>query len=121
MTRRGGAVDERVLHESLPGGAQVLRWPHRHALPDEEVMAFFRARGITATRWSNPAGTVFEEHAHAYRKTLFCVGGTITFRLPDEGRDVRLAPGDRLTLPPGVRHGAIVGASGVTCIEGGTT
>jgi cupin superfamily acireductone dioxygenase involved in methionine salvage len=112
-------VDERVLHETLPGGAQVLRWPHRHALPEAEVTAFFHARGIAATRWSNAPGTVYEEHAHAYRKMLFCVEGGITFFLPEQDRDVRLAPGDRLTLPPGVRHRALVGEHGVTCIEGG--
>jgi quercetin dioxygenase-like cupin family protein len=121
MSRRRCVVDERVLHETLPGGAQVLRWPHRHALPEEEVMAFFRARGIDATRWSSPSGTAYEEHAHAYRKMLYCIGGTITFSLPDEGRDVCLAPGDRLTLPPGVRHCAMVGEGGVTCIEGGAS
>ncbi|HEY8760821.1 MAG TPA: hypothetical protein VIP52_07920 [Candidatus Dormibacteraeota bacterium] len=30
----------------------------------------------------------------------------------------RLEPGDRLELPPGTRHAAIVGPGGVTCVEG---
>ena len=110
-------MDERPLHETLADGAQILRWPHRHALPEREVLAFFEARGVPATRWTNAPGSVYEVHHHPYRKTLFCVDGTITFFLPDSGTDVPLAPGDRLVLPAGTRHGAVVGVNGVTCIE----
>lgn len=106
-------------HEELAGGVELLRWPHRHALPEDEVLAFFRARGRQSTRWSNGAGDTYAVHAHPYRKTLFCLTGSITFSLPDSGRDVALRPGDRLILPPGTRHGAVVGPDGVTCIEAG--
>jgi quercetin dioxygenase-like cupin family protein len=50
---------------------------------------------------------------------VYCVEGGIWFTLPDEGdRTIELEPGDRLDLPAGVRHGAIVGMDGVTCLEG---
>lgn len=111
-------MGERLLHETLADGVQILRWPHRHALPEREVLAFFEARGVPATRWANAPGSVYEVHHHPYRKTLFCVAGTITFSLPDSEVDVPLAPGDRLILPAGTRHGATVGPDGVTCIEG---
>lgn len=104
-------------HESLPAGAQVLRWPHARRLPEEEIVHFFRARGQAFTRWSNGPEDRYDVHVHSYRKTLFCVEGSITFSLPDAGRDVELRPGDRLILPAGTRHGAVVGSLGVTCIE----
>ena len=43
--------------------------------------------------------------------------GSITFHLPELGRDVMLEAGDRLDLPTGTLHGADVGAHGVTCLE----
>lgn len=107
------------MHETLANGVQIVRWPHRHALPEREVLAFFEARGVPATRWTNAPGSVYEVHHHSYRKTLFCLEGTITFSLPNLRTEVSLAPGDRLILPPGTHHGAVVGPSGVTCIEGG--
>lgn len=111
-------MDDRPLHETLANGVQILRWPHARAFPAGEVFAFFEARGIAPTQWTNAPGSVFDVHHHPYRKTLFCVLGAITFSLPDVRRDVRLAPGDRLILPVGTRHGATVGPDGVTCIEG---
>jgi uncharacterized protein YjlB len=41
--------------------------------------------------------------------------GSIVFGLPDEGRELDLAAGDRLELPAGTRHDAVVGGTGVTC------
>ena len=112
-------VKQPLYHESLPAGVQVLRWPHAHPLPETEVLAFFQARGLSPTQWSNGPGDVYGVHSHPYRKTLFCLTGSITFSLPDYARDVELRPGDRLILPPGVCHGATVGPKGVTCIEAG--
>lgn len=106
-------------YESLPAGVQVIRWPHAHSLPEAEILAFFHARGLSPTRWSNGPGDVYGAHNHPYRKTLFCLAGSITFSLPDYARDVELHPGDRLILPAGVRHEATVGQKGVTCIEAG--
>jgi len=113
------ALDSSGYHESLPDGVQVLRWPHTRPLPELEVYAFFEARGLRPTPWSNGPGDVYTVHDHPYRKTLFCIQGSIPYTLPDHSREVMLRPGDRLILPPGVRHGAVVGPHGVTCIEAG--
>lgn len=110
-------IKQPLYHESLPVGVQVLRWPHSHPLPEAEILAFFQARGLSPTRWSNNPGEVYEVHCHPYRKTLFCLTGSITFSLSDYSRDIELHPGDRLILPIDVRHGAKVGPQGVTCIE----
>jgi quercetin dioxygenase-like cupin family protein len=66
--------------------------------------------------WSNGPGDRYAEHEHAYAKLLYCTRGSIDFRTPD--RTIRLAAGDRMVLPAGTRHSAVVGASGCTCIEG---
>lgn len=108
---------EPTYHETLPGNVEILRWPHPRALAEDEVVRFFTAKGLRYTRWSNGPGDTYGVHTHDYRKTLFCISGTITFSLPDLSREVFMNPGDRLTLPPGIRHGAVVGRDGVACIE----
>lgn len=105
--------------ETFPEGIDLIRWPHKHPLPEEEVLNFFTARNIQPTRWSNGPGYIYNVHSHAYRKTLFCTSGSITFSLPDLNQSIMLHAGDRLILPAGIRHGATVGPHGVTCIEAG--
>lgn len=73
------------------------------------------ARGVHG--WSNGPGDRYGEHEHPYRKVLYCVRGSIEFVLAD-GRRIALRPGDRLVIPPGTRHGAVVGPEGCTCMEG---
>ena len=43
--------------------------------------------------------------------------GVDRFGLPGLGTAVDLAAGDRLDLPAGTRHDALVGPNGVTCLE----
>ena len=66
--------------------------------------------------WSNGPGDVYADHTHAYQKILYCTAGSITFTLRDD--DIHLQPGDRMALPAGTVHGAVVGPDGCTCIEG---
>lgn len=82
----------------------------------EVLMARLRAEADGCYAWSNGPGDVYAEHAHAYDKILYCVAGSITFTLPD--RDIRLGPGERMALPAGTLHGAVVGSDGCACIEG---
>jgi quercetin dioxygenase-like cupin family protein len=76
-----------------------------------------RAEGLAAGSWSNGPGDVYGAHEHAYDKVLVCTHGSITFGLPDLGTSVELAVGDRLELPAGASHDAVVGGNGVTCLE----
>ena len=110
---------EPSYHESIPGKMEILRWPHRHPLPESEIIAFFTSRGLNPIRWSNGPGETYPVHDHSYRKTLFCVAGSVAFSLTDLEREAALRPGDRLTLAPGVRHSAVVGPEGCVCIEAG--
>jgi uncharacterized protein YjlB len=75
------------------------------------------AAGLDASAWSNGAGDRYAAHRHGYDKVLVAARGSIVFTLPELGRDVDLAEGDRLDLPAGTLHGAIVGPGGVECLE----
>lgn len=68
--------------------------------------------------WSNGPGDRYAAHSHNFEKVLYCVDGSITFVLESEGRRLELEAGDRMTLPAGTVHSAMVGPAGCTCIEG---
>lgn len=82
----------------------------------EDLMARLRREADGCYSWSNGPGDTYTDHSHSYQKILYCVAGSITFTLAD--REIRLGPGDRMVLPPGTQHGAVVGPNGCLCIEG---
>ena len=73
--------------------------------------------GLQASAWGNGPFDHYTEHRHPYDKVLVAVAGSITFHLPELGREVLLDTGDRLDLPADTLHGADVGPGGVTCLE----
>jgi quercetin dioxygenase-like cupin family protein len=75
------------------------------------------AEGLEPESWSNRPGDRYAPHDHAYDKVLVCAAGSIRFGLPNRGITVDLVAGDRLELPAGTRHDAIVGPAGVTMLE----
>jgi quercetin dioxygenase-like cupin family protein len=81
-----------------------------------DLMARLRQEAEGCYSWSNGPGDRYAPHSHSYEKVLCCVAGSIIFTLPD--REIKLGPGDRMVLPPGTVHGALVGVDGCTCIEG---
>lgn len=82
-----------------------------------DLSARLRAEGLDPGAWSNGPGDRYPAHAHGFDKVLVCAAGSIRFGLPDRGEAVELADGDRLDLPAGTRHDAVVGSNGVTCLE----
>jgi mannose-6-phosphate isomerase-like protein (cupin superfamily) len=82
-----------------------------------DLEARLRAEGLDPGSWGNGPGDRYAPHEHGYDKVLVCVAGFIRFGLPDSGRTVDLAVGDRLDLPANTRHDATVGTEGVTCLE----
>jgi quercetin dioxygenase-like cupin family protein len=81
-------------------------------------MAKLRTEATGCYPWSNGPGDRYAAHTHNYEKVLYCVDGSITFNLENEGRKLELRPGDRMVLPAGTGHSAVVGSGGCTCIEG---
>ncbi len=98
-------------------GMEITRWQQERQPGEAELRERLVAEGLSPHRWSNGPGDEYAVHSHSYTKVLYCVRGSIRFTLPDQGDHVDLGPGDRLVLPAGTRHGAIVGPAGVTCIE----
>jgi quercetin dioxygenase-like cupin family protein len=84
----------------------------------DELMARLRSEASGCYSWSNGPGDRYAPHTHDYEKVLYCVDGSITFVLEDQHRRLELKAGDRMVLPPGTMHSAIVGERGCTCIEG---
>jgi uncharacterized protein YjlB len=71
--------------------------------------------GLEPGAWSNGPGDRYGAHQHAYDKVIVAALGSIVFGTPDG--PIALATGDRLELPAGTSHDAIVGSDGVACLE----
>ncbi|TMB41800.1 MAG: cupin domain-containing protein [Chloroflexi bacterium] len=81
-------------------------------------MARLRTEAEGCYPWSNGPGDRYAAHSHNYEKVLYCVDGSITFVLENEDKQLELKPGDRMVVPSGTVHSAVVGPTGCTCIEG---
>ena len=86
-------------------------------ISERELRERLDGEGLQASAWSNGPLDHYGEHRHAFDKVLVAAAGSITFHLPELGRDVLLETGDRLHLPADTLHGADVGPDGVTCLE----
>ena len=84
----------------------------------DDLMARLKTEASGCYSWSNGPHDRYAAHTHNYEKVLYCVEGDITFVLEAEGKQLALKPGDRMVLPAGTVHSAVVGPSGCTCIEG---
>ena len=98
-------------------GVVVRRWDGAQPPTEVALVRLCAGEGLQPFRWSNAPGDGYAAHTHPYHKVLYVVQGSITFGLPDEGEQVTLHPGDRLDLPAGALHNAVVGPEGVVCLE----
>ena len=96
-------------------GPTLTPWPGGEAATEAGLNRLMAAEGLEPRWWSNGPGDRYGAHAHSYHKVLFCARGSISFEAA--GRAFALHPGDRLDIPPGTPHAAVVGPEGVTCVE----
>ena len=89
----------------------------RVAGKDGTLIARLRAEGLDPGRWSNGPGDRYGAHEHGYDKVIVVESGSIAFGLPGRGEIIELAIGDRMELPAGTSHDALVGPAGVSCLE----
>ncbi len=82
-----------------------------------ELISRLREAGLDPGRWSNEPGDRYAAHEHGYDKVIVVESGSIAFGLADRGEVIELATGDRLELPAGTSHDAVVGPGGVACHE----
>jgi len=97
--------------------AVLKRWPPGEAPSDAKLESCLREEDLSPRWWSNGPGDRYGAHSHRYHKVLYCARGSIRFDLPDSGESFDLRAGDRLDIPPGTIHSALVGPEGVTCVE----
>lgn len=76
-----------------------------------------KAEGLAPSSWSNLAGARFGQSSVDFDRVVVAVEGSITFGLSGYGVGFVLTPGERLDLPAGIPHDALVGPKGVTCLE----
>ena len=97
--------------------AKVSKWSNEKKPDEATIREILAEESLQPYRWSNAPGDVYSSHTHSYSKVIYVISGSITFRLPHYGDELTLKPGDRLDLPAGVSHGAVVGPEGVICLE----
>lgn len=97
---------------------RVTPWTSGEPPTPEALDAALRREGLEPHWWENGPGDVYAPHEHPYHKVLYCAEGSITFVIEPGGGKVELRPGDRMDLPRGTRHAAVVGPRGVRCVEG---
>ena len=97
--------------------AYLTPWASPEPPTEADLRRLMAEQGLRPYTWSNRSFDAYSLHSHAYHKVIYVVLGSITFGLPEESRELVLKPGDRLDLPAGIAHDAIVGEQGVVCLE----
>jgi len=98
-------------------GAVLTPWRSEGEPTEEKLESIFRDEGLRPSWWSNGPGDLYGAHSHPYHKVLYCARGSIRFDMPASGERFEIHPGDRLDIPPGTQHSAVVGPEGVRCVE----
>jgi len=100
-----------------PDNIKVHPWTGDTAPDEAAIRKILGVEGLQPYRWSNGPGDVYGAHSHTYHKVIYVVKGSITFGIPDSNERILLNTGDRLDLPAGISHNAVVGKKGVVCLE----
>lgn len=65
--------------------------------------------------WHDDPGTVYESHIHRGRVSFYVTNGSVTF---SGGINKTVSAGERIDVPPGIAHSALVGPEGCDYIVG---
>lgn len=65
--------------------------------------------------WTDAPDTVYDDHAHQGRVVFYVTRGSVTF---DGGITQTVSAGERINVPVGVHHTAIVGPEGCDYVVG---
>jgi quercetin dioxygenase-like cupin family protein len=96
----------------------VTLWSGSTRPTESTLRQLYADESMSPYQWSNGAHDVYSAHTHSYDKVIYVLRGSITFGLPELGQKLTLNAGDRLEMPAGTVHDAVVGTQGVTCLEG---
>ncbi len=96
----------------------VTPWAGSTPPAESTLRQLYADESMSPYQWSNGPHDVYSAHTHSYDKVIYVLRGSITFGLPELGEKLTLNAGDRLDLPAGTVHDAVVGVQGVVCLEG---
>lgn len=96
---------------------KVNRWSGSQHPTLSNITRIMQKDGMRPYKWQTQPNQRFAVRSHGYTKVLFVVDGTIDILLPGTNQQTRLRAGDRIEIPPRVRHGGITGQNGAVCLE----
>ena len=96
---------------------RVTRWSGGQHPTMSVITRHMQKEGLRPYQWDNSPNYRYAVRSHGYTKVVYVIEGTLEVTLPDSNQMVRLRAGDRIEIPAGVRHGAIVGSGGAKCCE----
>ena len=105
------------MTDGIMNTPNVTPWADSTLPTEATLMRLCAEQELHPYQWSNGPHDVYAAHSHTYDKVFYVVRGSITFGLPQLGQQFTLNAGDRLDLPAGAVHDAVVGAQGVVCLE----
>ena len=85
---------------------QVIKWTQPDLLSEQEAEARLHQEGFESFKWLDVPGVTYPHHHHAADECLWILKGEITFTVKDQ--EYPLQAGDRIYLPAGISHTAIV-------------
>jgi quercetin dioxygenase-like cupin family protein len=97
---------------------KIVRWERSTSPTAAELQAQLIKEGLFPYDWSNAPGDTYAPHVHDYDKVIVVIQGSITWVLPETNETFETHAGDRIELPRGTWHAAVVGPQGVMCLEG---
>ena len=96
---------------------KITRWQGGQRPTLAGITRSMRAEGLRPYMWINGANHRYAVRTHGYHKVLYVIEGALNITLPDSNQQIDLRSGDRIDIPPGVRHGTLIGKNGVKCVE----
>jgi hypothetical protein len=76
----------------------VTPWAGSASPTQSELERLMVDEGLSPYTWSNGPFDVYSAHSHSYDKVIYVVRGSITFGLPELGKQLTLKAGDRLDV-----------------------
>jgi quercetin dioxygenase-like cupin family protein len=95
----------------------VTRWQGSGHPTESAITRLLHKENLRPYMWDAKANQRQAVHSHGTHTVLYIVEGSLEVTLPEENLRVTLRAGDRIDIPPTVRHGTEVGSVGVKCAE----
>ncbi len=112
-------ISKEVLSSAAGTAAEVkvVRWHGGQHPTYQAITRQMNDEGLRPYSWSQGPNFRYGARSNGYKTVLYCVEGWLEIILPDMDQSVVLRPGDRIDMPRGVRHAAIIGPRGARCVE----